>query len=576
VTGDDRPLAHATVPMIIVLMGVSGSGKSTVGAALAAALGWPLIDADDLHSQQNVAKMAAGTPLTDDDRWPWLDRIVDELRRVTAGGGSAVLACSALKRSYRDRLARAGDLRFVHLRGDPATIAQRLAARHHRYMPATLLGSQYATLEAPDDAIDIDIAASVEAQVRTIIDALGVRAARPDDRGARDRSRYRLATQVAHLGRDPRRFLGTVNTPVFRASTILLRNVAELEQATRGEFPGVSYGLHGMPTVTDLQQALAALEGGHAALVVPSGLTATTFPLLALAKPGDHVLVTDAVYGPTRRFCDNHMRRLGIDVGYYDPLAGAEIAREFRPNTRLVFTESPGSLTFEVQDLPAIAAVAHARGARVILDNTWATPLGFRSFEHGADVSVHAATKYIGGHSDVLIGAVIANADTFGALHRLWTDMGITPSSDDCFLALRGLRTLAVRLARHAASAMEVATWLAKRPEVREVLYPALPGDRGHALWTRDFRCASGLFGVVLEPADGASVARMLDGMRLFGLGWSWGGFESLMIPTWPARARTVTTWNPGGPALRLQIGLEDPADLIEDLDDGFRRLRGP
>jgi cysteine-S-conjugate beta-lyase len=387
--------------------------------------------------------------------------------------------------------------------------------------------------------------------------------------------RYRIATELAHLGRDPRRFLGAVNTPVFRASTILFRTVAELEQAARGEFPDIAYGLHGLPTVSDLARALASLEGGHAALIVPSGLAATTFPLLALAKPGDHVLVTDAVYGPTRRFCDNHLRRLGIDVSYYDPLLGAEIAREFRPRTTLVFTESPGSLTFEVQDIPAIAALAHARGARVILDNTWATPLGYRSFDHGVDVSVHAVTKYIGGHSDVLLGAVIANADAYVPLARLWTDMGITASSDDCFLGLRGLRTLGVRLARHAASAMEVARWLARQPEVREVLYPPLPGGRGHALWTRDFRCASGLFGIVLQPVDAAAVARMLDGMRLFGLGWSWGGFESLLIPTWPGRARTVTTWEPGGPALRCAIGLEDPQDLIEDLDDGLRRLRG-
>lgn len=390
-----------------------------------------------------------------------------------------------------------------------------------------------------------------------------------------DRPRYRPGTDVAHLGRDPRRFLGAVNTPVFRASTILFRSVAELEQATRGEFPGVSYGLHGLPTVIDLQHALATLEGGHGALMVPSGLTATTFPLLALAKPGDHVLVTDAVYGPTRRFCDNHLRRLGIDVSYYDPCAGAGIDGDFRPRTSIVFAESPGSLTFEVQDIPAIAAVAHARGARVILDNTWATPLGFRSFDHGVDVSVHAATKYIGGHSDVLLGAVIANADTHGALHRFWTDTGIAASSDDCFLGLRGVRTLAVRLARHQASATEIATWLAGRPEVSKVLYPALPGDRGHAIWKRDFRCASGLFGVVLAPVDATRIARMLDGMRLFGLGWSWGGFESLIIPTWPERARTVTKPPAGGPMLRLQIGLEDPQDLIADLDEGFARLAG-
>jgi cystathionine beta-lyase len=389
-----------------------------------------------------------------------------------------------------------------------------------------------------------------------------------------DRRRYRPATEVAHLGRDPRRYLGAVSTPVFRASTILFPTVADLEAATRGEYPGLTYGLHGLPTIDHLQQALATLEGGHAAHVVPSGLTATTLPLLALLEPGDHLLMTDAVYGPTRRFCDNQLRRLGIDVDYYDPLVGAGIVDAFRPNTALVFTESPGSLTFEVQDVPAIAAAAHARGIRVVLDNTWATPLGFRAFEHGVDVSVHAVTKYIGGHSDLLLGAIVANAATFPLLHRLWTDMGVVPSADDCFLGLRGLRTLGVRMQRHRDSALEIATWLAQRREVREVLYPPLPGARGHALWKRDFRGASGLFGVVLQPVDAARVAKMLDGMRLFGLGWSWGGFESLVIPTWPERARTATTWNPGGPTLRLQIGLEDPQDLIVDLDEGLARLR--
>ena len=385
--------------------------------------------------------------------------------------------------------------------------------------------------------------------------------------------RYRKATQVVHLGRDPRRFLGAVNTPVFRASTILFSDLADLERAARGEHPGISYGLHGLPTVTDLQSAMAALEGGFAALAVPSGLTATTLPLLALARPGDHVLVTDVVYGPTRRFCENHLKRLGVEVSYYDPLAGAALEREFRPNTRLVFAESPGSLTFEVQDVPAIAAVAHARGAQVVLDNTWATPLGFRAFDHGVDVAVHAATKYIGGHSDVLLGVIVANEATHPALHRIWTDMGIAASSDDCFLGLRGLRTLAARLAQHQASALKIAGWLRSRPEVAEVLYPALPEARGHALWKRDFTAASGLFGVILRAVPRERIARMLNGMRLFGMGWSWGGFESLMIPTYPDRARTVTTWHAEGPTLRLHIGLEDPDDLIADLEDGFARL---
>jgi cystathionine beta-lyase len=381
------------------------------------------------------------------------------------------------------------------------------------------------------------------------------------------------ATQAAHLGRDPREFLGAVNTPVFRASTIVFPTVAELEAAARGEHPGISYGLHGLPTVRDLQAAVAELEGGHAAFAVPSGLTATTLPLLALLRTGDHVLVTDSVYGPTRRFCDLHLTRFGVDVGYYDPLAGAAIERLFRPNTRVVFTESPGSLTFEVQDIPAIAAVAHAHGAKVVLDNTWATPLCFRAFDHGVDVSVHAATKYLGGHSDVLLGLIVANEATRPALHRIWTDTGVTASTDDCFLGLRGLRTLAVRLARHQQSALEIAHWLRARPEVREVIYPALPGARGHELWKRDFTGASGLFGVVLQPVAKERVDAMLNGMRWFAMGWSWGGFESLIIPTWPERARTATRWDAGGPCLRLHVGLEDPADLIDDLADGLARL---
>jgi cystathionine beta-lyase len=388
-----------------------------------------------------------------------------------------------------------------------------------------------------------------------------------------DRRRYRVATEVAHLGRAPRLHLGAVNTPVYRASTILFERVADLEQAARGEHAGITYGLHGLPTVTDFQAAIAALEGGHAALAVPSGLTATTFPLLALLRPGDHVLVTDVVYGPTRRFCDNHLRRLGIEVTYYDPLIGAGIEALFRPRTRVVFLESPGSLTFEVQDVPAICAAARARDAITVLDNTWATPLGFRAFDHGVDISVHAATKYLGGHSDVLLGVIVASEATHPALHRLWTDMGIAPSSDDCFLGLRGLRTLALRLARHQDSALKIATWLRERPEVAEVLYPALPGARGHALWRRDFKAASGLFGVVLQPVDKPRVDAMLDGMRLFSMGWSWGGFESLIIPTWPGRLRTVTPWDPPGPCLRLQVGLEDPDDLIADLAEGFARL---
>jgi len=355
----------------------------------------------------------------------------------------------------------------------------------------------------------------------------------------------------------------------------LFDSVADLEAAERNEFPGITYGLHGLPTVRDLQTAFAALEGGHAAVAVPSGLAAITLALLATMRAGDHVLVTDAVYGPTRRFCDNQLTRFGVEVSYYDPLLGAAIEREFRPNTRLVFTESPGSLTFEVQDLPAIAEVAHAKGALVVLDNTWATPLGFPAFARGADISLHAVTKYAGGHSDVLAGIITGTEATFPRLHRLWTDMGVALSSDDAFLALRGLRTLAVRLDRHTQSALTIARWLQGRSEVEEVIFPALPGSRGHELWKRDFTGACGLFGVVLKPVAKARVDALLDGMRLFRMGFSWGGFESLIIPANVARAKRTLPWSVPGPYLRLHVGLEDVEDLIADLADGLGRLRG-
>jgi len=386
---------------------------------------------------------------------------------------------------------------------------------------------------------------------------------------------WRPGTAVAHLGRDPKKYLGAVNTPIYRASTILFDTVAELESAVRGQYPGVVYGLHGMPTVTDLQSAFAALEGGYAALAVPSGLAAITLALLGTLRAGDHVLVTDSVYGPTRRFCENQLKTLGVAVSYYDPLIADNIGREFRDNTKVVFTESPGSLSFDVQDIPAIAEAAHERGALVMLDNTWATPLGFPSFARGVDVAVHAGTKYLGGHSDVLIGIITCSEAIFPRMHRLFTDMGVTASGDDCFLALRGLRTLAVRLQRHTASALRIAQWLREQPEVAEVIFPALPGARGHELWQRDFTGACGLFGVVLKPVAKDRIDAMLDGMRLFRMGFSWGGFESLILPTYPERTRTATRWETQGPCLRLHVGLEDPDDLLEDLAAGLARLRG-
>jgi cystathionine beta-lyase len=388
-----------------------------------------------------------------------------------------------------------------------------------------------------------------------------------------ERKRHSPATEVTQLGREPDRHMGAVNTPVFRASTILFDSVADVDAAMSGSYPGVTYGLHGMPTVTDLQSAWAALEGGYAALAVPSGLAAITLALLATTQAGDHVLVTDSVYGPTRRFCENHLRRLGIDVTYYDPLLGAGIDRLMRDSTRVVYCESPGSLSFDVQDIPAIADVAHQKGALVMLDNTWATPLGFPAFARGVDVSVHAGTKYLGGHADVLIGLISCTEPVYSRMHRLWTDMGVTASVDDCFLALRGLRTLAVRLKRHTESAFAIARWLQARNEVAEVIFPALPGARGHPLWQRDFTGACGLFAVVLKPVSKARIDAMLDGMRLFSMGFSWGGYESLILPVEPRRLRSVSRWEAQGPCLRLHIGLEDVDDLIADLDAGFARL---
>jgi len=383
-------------------------------------------------------------------------------------------------------------------------------------------------------------------------------------------------TEVVHLGRDPAKHQGAVNTPVYRASTMVFPTLDDLEASAAGTYAGIGYGLHGLPTLTDLQSAVARLEGGTRGFAVPSGLAATTLPLLALTKAGDRVLITDSVYGPTRRFAMNTLERYGVEVAFYDPLAGAAIEQAMTANTRVVFVESPGSLSFDVQDVPAIAAVAHRHGAVVVMDNSWATPLGFRSFDHGVDVSVHAATKYIGGHSDVLLGLIVCNDATTEPMHRIWTDMGVAVSTDDAFLGLRGLRTLATRLERHQASALRVATWLRSRPEVREVLYPALPGARGHELWKRDFRLATGLFTIVLHPGPTRDrFAAMLDRMRLFRMGWSWGGFESLIIPTDPDRLRTASRFDAGGPCLRLHIGLEDPDDLIADLEHGLDRLSG-
>ena len=360
---------------------------------------------------------------------------------------------------------------------------------------------------------------------------------------------------------------GFVNPPVYRGSTVLF---PDLETLASGNQP-YTYGTHGTPTTRALEEAVARLEGGYKTRLFCSGLAAVTVPLLAFLKQGDHLLMVDSVYGPNRRFCDTLLKNYGVETSYYDPAIGAGIAALIRPNTRVVFTESPGSHTMEMQDVPAIAAAAHKAGCIVMIDNTWGAGHYFNAIAHGCDVSIQAGTKYIGGHSDVLLGTVTCTEATFRQFETAYEILGQCVSGDEAALALRGLRTMDIRMERHMKNAVAVAQWLEKRPEVARVLYPALPSDPGHALWLRDFTGAAGIFTFILKPATAKAVAAMVDGLELFGIGYSWGGYESLVVPTLPTR--TATKWQPEGPALRLQIGLEDPADLISDLEQGFKRL---
>ena len=375
-----------------------------------------------------------------------------------------------------------------------------------------------------------------------------------------------------HAGRDPDEHFGFVNPPVYHASTVLYPT-AEDQVAHRSRY---QYGRRGTPTTEALQQALAAIEGDACAGValLPSGLSAVSTALMAVAGASDHILVTDSVYRPTRTFCDSVFKRMGVETTYYDPLIGREIAKLFKPNTRAVFTEAPGSQSFEMQDIPAIAAVAHEKGAYVLMDNTWATPLYFRSLEHGVDLSIQAGTKYIGGHSDIMFGCVSAHAETWANLKDVAGTLGLCVGPDDVYLALRGLRTLGVRLERHNKSALQIASWLEKRPEVKRVMHPGLASDHGHAIWMRDFTGASGLFSVVVNPCSEAAVYAFMNALTLFGIGYSWGGFESLVIQFDCTEYRTATRWAPGGPTLRFHIGLEDSGDLIADLDRGFAAMK--
>ncbi len=388
------------------------------------------------------------------------------------------------------------------------------------------------------------------------------------------RSDWSLPTQLAHLGRDPDAHFGSVNIPPYRASTILKPTLAAWNEAHKPDYKGLTYGRSGTATTRAFEASVAALYGAETSVAVGSGMGALALAILTLTKAGDHVLVTDGVYYPCRRFCDNVLPRYGVSVTYYDPLIGSGIAELMRPGTSLVITEAPSSLTFEIQDIPAITAAAHAGGAKVMIDNTWATAIGFNPFAHGVDVVAEAATKYISGHSDVMIGVVVANGKIGADLRAMSRSLGHCVGGDDLYLAQRGLRTLDLRLRRCGESGLTVASWLSEQPEVRRVLHPALPGDPGHALWKRDFKATSGLFAIVLDQLSPEALATFVDGLELFGIGASWGGYESLAMPAEPATSRTATSWDEKGTVLRFHIGLENPADLIADLEAGFRRIR--
>ena len=381
----------------------------------------------------------------------------------------------------------------------------------------------------------------------------------------------KFETRAISQGRMSDAHFGAVNTPVYRASTILYPSLEALEANDQP----YTYGRRGTPSTRSFEEAISNLEGAHRTVSVTSGVQAIGLAILSVCSAGDHLLMVDSCYEPTRNFCDRALKRWGITTSYYPP--GDDIAAHLRPNTRAVFCESPGSLTFEVQDIAALVKAAHGHdngrgGASVLMDNTWATPLFFQPLRHGVDLSIQAATKYIGGHADVMLGYVSANESHAVRLHQLHGDLGLYASGDDCFLGLRGLRTLSVRLARHQETALTLARWLQARPEVARILYPALESDPGHALWRHYFSGACGLFGLVLKPVSQPAIAAFIDGLQHFGIGYSWGGFESLIVPA--HIRRTARPFSAEGPVLRIHAGLEDAGDLIADLEQGLERLR--
>lgn len=384
-----------------------------------------------------------------------------------------------------------------------------------------------------------------------------------------DRSHFSPSTRLVYVGREPSQHHGFVNTPIYRGSTVLYKSMDDLLNGRMR----YTYGTHGTPTIDSLTEAWSELSKAAGTVLVPSGLAAIAVALMSCLKAGDHLLMTDSVYQPTRNYCNGFLKRFGIETTYYDPLIGQDIEKLFRPNTTAVFTESPGSQTFEIQDIPAIAEVSRRHGATVLMDNTWATPLLFSPHEHGVDIAIEAGTKYLSGASDLLLGMVSANERSWKALYETWDSMALCAGPEDVFLGLRGLRTMALRLKEQGAQALELAKWLEQQPEVARVLHPALENDPGHTLWKRDFTGSSGLFSIELKPVSQKALANMLDNLQLFGMGYSWGGFESLVIPFDCTKYRTATAWNAAGPMLRIQVGLEDLDDLKRDFLAGLKRL---
>jgi len=384
-------------------------------------------------------------------------------------------------------------------------------------------------------------------------------------------------TQIIHAGRDKQWAGYSVNVPVVRASTVVFDSFAEMRHAVKHRGDQVPYyGRRGTQTHFAFSDAVCALEGGAGCALYPSGAAAISGALLAFLKTGDHLLMVDAAYEPTRAFCDKVLAPLGIQTTYYDPLIGAGISALIQPNTKVIYLESPCSLTMEVQDVPAICAIAKQHGIVTMLDNTWASPILCRPFDMGVDISIQAATKYICGHSDVMLGTASANAQHWPQLREHSYLLGYCASADDVYLAARGLRTLGVRLAQHQQNARQVLAWLAEQPDVEVILHPELPSHPGHAEFMRDFSGSNGLFSFVLKQADQAALERFVEGMQHFKMGFSWGGYESLIITNSNIQAlRSATRWPYRGPLVRLHIGLEDPADLIADLAAAFARLRG-